>query len=1033
MESAVRCPACKARIAPRSKPITACPECGARLKKSAAKEVTDDDRLGRAKTRRRKKRPGPNWLLIGGIGGGVVVVGVVAWITVRAIQDMRPPAVAFNRPAPAEPGGPGGPVLPPPPPGPTWNAKVDPPKNVVRPKDSLAINIVGEPHFASGHSPFVADLVPVVAGTPNPPVVSVYDIRTGEKTLTAKAMQYAQGTTREDASFFVALGPEGKTLAAKVTTPGQGKRAQPTSAVHVYRLGQEKEIARLPILNHLSWMEFGRDDDQLIAVCVPPGMGFSATAFDLKDPEKPINLEISRTPIRWRNSFGLREALAISPGRNYLAVGEGRLVELIQLSDGKVAGTCSLPGDCISVAFTADGKELMVHSQTAPERQGARVPKQFQWTTFSLADGKQLSQEQVTGGHFPGPLLAAGPKPGLAIHVDRDRLTVTDTRLSAPVYSAPFDAVRYFEKDQVLGYDARNKQIKLQTIDADQVAAGEKMLAEIFGPRPKPESANRDDAVKQPEPAAGPVPIDAVNGNVPALVDSHKIEGGAEFLMPWPGGSILSALIVKRVETPRDRYVLQWQRVDLKTGNGESPVELWPSMLPPGQVPPPAGHGAVLADHTSDGSRLAVRDAANNARIDIWDSSGKRLHGFLPYGEEIAVDALAWTGNNRLITISGNKVTGWEVPGLKAVFEVSGPYSGAFAISPGRKWIALQTDKFIDVYDTATGKPLSRMVHGNSTKKPWQAFAVSRDGTQLAATELARAPYNEMPGVWSYATWDLKTGLMKQADRLFAGHAPVRGSHLMWIGPRLLLAGGSSVIDLDSRAVIASLTLNPLQPIASPDGRYWGAHAHQPDPARPVARPVESIAATKLDDTVQALQRPAPADIVFRENSTVEVVSNTGNGTRDAVIRSQLNGLVVSEGYRGDRGGWRLAVSGQRVNTSGSLETEKGGRITIPGISGKIQLFDPTGAMVWETTASGGWDMFHTKYKGRTERVGGVGPGSGTITHYEFGGRDAGDAMAEEAWDNFVDGIKTSARFPRVLARVNGKVVPLPIVVGAGK
>jgi hypothetical protein len=39
--------------------------------------------------------------------------------------------------------------------------------------------------------------------------------------------------------------------------------------------------------------------------------------------------------------------------------------------------------------------------------------------------------------------------------------------------------------------------------------------------------------------------------------------------------------------------------------------------------------------------------------------------------------------------------------------------------------------------------------------------------------------------------------------------------------------------------------------------------------------------------------------------------------------------------------------------------------------------------------------------------------------------------MAEEAWDNFVEGIKSRASFPRVLARVNGKVVPLPIVVGA--
>src|SRR5262245_63531083 len=198
MESAVHCPACKARIAPRSKPITACPECGARLKRKSAqvKEVTDDDRLGRAKSRRRKKRSGANWLLIGGIGGGVVVVGLVAWVTVRAIQGMRPPAAAFNRPAPAP--SVDGPVLPPPPPAPTWNAKADPPKENFRPKENLSIAIEGEePLFPSGHSPFVVDLVGVRVGVPKPPVISVYDLRTGERARTARAIRYAQSPGRQ--------------------------------------------------------------------------------------------------------------------------------------------------------------------------------------------------------------------------------------------------------------------------------------------------------------------------------------------------------------------------------------------------------------------------------------------------------------------------------------------------------------------------------------------------------------------------------------------------------------------------------------------------------------------------------------------------------------------------------------------------------------------------------------------------------------------------------------------------------------------
>jgi hypothetical protein len=1049
MESATRCPSCKARIAAG---VKACPGCGARLKAKpkAARpddQAGDDVRLGRNLRRKRKKRKGPNYALLGLIGGGVLVAGALVFVVILTVQGFRNPVV--NTPNPADPNSPNYvPPQPPVPAGPAWVAKADPPNDKVRPKDDLSIPIVGAPLFASGLSPFVADLVPVVVGTPDPPVISVYDMRTGDKVRTAKAIQLAQSPGREQGSeTFVALGPEGKTIAArKQTTTGTGRKAMRTTQAIIYRLGQEAPVAEIHISQHLSWMEFGKDENQLLIVSAPAGAGFSAMAYDVTKKDQPaMSLEITRSGNRWRNGLGRQESLAVSPGRNYLAVGDGRSVELIQLSDGKMAGQLQLPGDCVSLAFTPDGKELAVHSQTAPQRRATAVPIQYQWTTFSMADGKQLWQEQVTGGPFPGSILAAGPKPGLAVHSERGpgnraQSVVTDTRLGAPVYSTPFPALRSFDGDRLLGYDAQEKIITVRRIDAEQMAAGEKELVRIFGPRPAPDKADRTALSKPTAPGAWSVPIDAAPDG-PELAKSHTISGGADFLMPWAGRTSLSAVLTRRVDTPRDRYPLQWQRVDLATGNGEAPVELWPSLLPPGQVPGLAGYGSVVGDQTADGTRLALRDAANQSRIDVWDQSGKRLTGFVPYGAETPVESLLWTADNRLITVAAGKVTGWEIPGRtkgdrtpeaqgsrpllsagpKAVFEISG-YAGAFALSPGRKWIALQTDKAIDVFDTATGKALGRLPHANPVGAKWQAFAVSRDGTQLAAVQLVRAGFNEAPGIWGYATWDLKTGQQKEVTSHFTDNGN-RPHHVQWLGPRLLLAGGTDVIDLDADAITVKLGLYPPNPMPSPDGRYWGTKSNQPQYVANQPRAIEEVVSTNLNDLVASMPRIPKADIIFREGTAVEATSNTGSATRDAIIKSMVASRLAAEGYGNARGGWKLSVIGERGPNSGSLDTPEGGKIPIPTIKGRIQLIDPGGGVVWETSATGGWDRYRTKYKTSTENLG----AGESVTHYNFGLRDPVEAMADEAWENYVQGLKTSVLFPRVLARVGGKFVTLPM------
>ena len=70
--------------------------------------------------------------------------------------------------------------------------------------------------------------------------------------------------------------------------------------------------------------------------------------------------------------------------------------------------------------------------------------------------------------------------------------------------------------------------------------------------------------------------------------------------------------------------------------------------------------------------------------------------------------------------------------------------------------------------------------------------------------------------------------------------------------------------------------------------------------------------------------------------------------------------------------------------------------------------------------------MNRSKYKSGKEDLGPLG---GSITHFNFGGRDPVTAMAEEAWENFMERLKEMTGYPRVLGRVNGKVVPLPVAV----
>jgi hypothetical protein len=1027
MATEIQCSACRVWISARASDLVICPGCGARLRVNAkdGRPVVSGNVKGTKKNRQKLSRRAAKYPLYVGIGGGALLLGVL--VVVIAIALQQPPRhVAevknnFNGQAGRDDDSKGGSGVA----GPPWLAKNDPAKENVSPKESLSIAIQGQAVFASGQSPFVADFVPVAAGSNDSPTISVYDIRTGEPSTPSTVLRLTQSSSATDGSPYAALGPEGKTLAAVVSsTTKSGKRSFTTNEILLFRLGKDAPTVKFSAPHPVSWMQFGKDDNQLIIASFS-GSALFAASYDLKQASpSAVAFEIQRDPTRWRTSFGHFEAWAISPGRNFLAIGEGRLVELIRLSDGKSAGQCFVPGNCISVAFSIDGSELLAHSRTSPAK-GAKEEPQFHWSSFSMNNGKRLTFQEVTGGGNPGAILAAGPKPGLAVHSDGARATVTDTRLGAPVVTVQFRAIRYLEGDRLLGYDANAKRVTVQRFDPEQIDSGEKAIAKEFKPRPDLDAADRTDMITSPAPTGWNVPVDAADANSVAVGEKRTIAGGAEFLLPWTGGKTLSALTYRRVEKPRVHFALDWQQIDLATGDAKAAVELWSSAAPVGNVPALRGPESIIADHTADGSFVAVRDPMLPTRVDVWDQSGKRLCGFQPYGEKTAPEAIAWVANDRFITRGAGKITGWQVPGPKAYFEAIG-YAGPHALSPGRKWIAVQAEKYVDVYESATGKPLGRMDRAHPDGKVWQGLTVSHDGRRLAALDLSRPNQNAIPGVWAYAVWDLQTGMLQDSRRIFGGVGYQPARNPLWVGPRQILAGGAEVIDIDAQAVTATVKLDYPYPLSSPDGRFWGGRndhlaidaTHQP--------PIESVAAIDIEETIKAVPRPAAADVVFRDGRPVEVVSDTEDATRDAIFRSTLGQMLTSEGYVQERGGWKFSLTGKSIDSGVSVTTLGGKKVAIPKIEAKVQLIDAAGAVAWETQLKGGFDKFRSKYRMDKETSG---PGGGGVPILSFGSRDPREAMDEEAWFSVVDTFRKAGSFPRVFARVNGKIVQLPIAV----
>jgi hypothetical protein len=314
---------------------------------------------------------------------GLLALGLVIWLAwpkkkpavadAGPARDLVPAATAASVPAAPQP--------------PPWKAKEDPPGLVEFPAEGIPLgqqaNWANQPGLpGSRHAYFLA--MPKDDPAAKLPIYRVVDLLTGKVVCDVPQEHLNRGS---------AISDDSKRLAALIDeTPRGAPRGQGVAAFKVYDLPALTLKKSVSVWNP-RWYDFGKDSDTLLAA-VGDQRSSSIVYADLK-AEAPAFKPVPLT----RPAARPGGVAAVSPGRSYLAVHGERHVELVNLADWTSAGIVEVPGTVVRAAFSADGKDVTIWSMRKPDRiitAADREQTQVQWTTFAMADGRELRKVETT-------------------------------------------------------------------------------------------------------------------------------------------------------------------------------------------------------------------------------------------------------------------------------------------------------------------------------------------------------------------------------------------------------------------------------------------------------------------------------------------------------------------------------------------------------------------------------------------------------------------------------------------------------------
>lgn len=417
--------------------------------------------------------------------------------------------------------------------------------------------------------------------------------------------------------------------------------------------------------------------------------------------------------------------------------------------------------------------------------------------------------------------ILSGPEPN-SLLVGRQLFDLTAGQVVAEL---PYQPQRWINPKRLLALGAVEQADNAKELGetADFVPRGKSLIAAAFNretlvakapkPRPSPAPNSSNSTPERPAPTpADRSKITAIHLKPPA---EWAVKPGTE--MPRPGGPLPQrpdAFAATEAAVLTEN--LTWIRYDLNTGKtiGE-PIALWST---PGQSRPSASgpaegfrrsrsvlgqprpsekvtpHSAAL---TRDGKMLALIDPADRARVDVWDTSGKRRIGLRPY-QDNHVLWLGWSADGKLLTADGGHLSGWDVATGQATFEVVGRFTW-FVTAPGAEWVMVTTPaRHLFFVDASTGRCLGHIPASPSCPE----HTLSPDGKTLL----------RLGGSLNAQVWDLQTGKRQSgreapvvplslaipdvpqpvggrlggAQQMVAVRQPML--QMFWIGPRKILS-----------------------------------------------------------------------------------------------------------------------------------------------------------------------------------------------------------------------------------------------------
>jgi hypothetical protein len=363
------------------------------------------------------------------------------------------------------------------------------------------------------------------------------------------------------------------------------------------------------------------------------------------------------------------------------------------------------------------------------------------------------------------------------------------------------------------------------------------------------------------------------------------------------------------------------------------------------------GH-ADLLDFAADGKLALLRQGED--RLDLYSfaaAPAKHVVGFRPYEGDKNGEKVGWAGivsPEQILTVSNSgRMVLWSLPAAKAVYEIAlstgdPQWSGGFAFSPNRKYLAFGNGQGVTLFDPAAGQPVAQL-HGPNSSGDHIAF--SFDGTRLA-----HFTYRPYPNLRAY---DLAAG------KLIGDAALPKETWtgpVAWAGAGHLLVGGY-LADLEKKIAVWRYSLDAFGPAitGAPDPRVWAfVQGQLNQPPALVAFNLPHEDAKKVIASIRAEQ-----NIVLKPGMKISVEAGVeGKPDYQAKVLETLKarckdaGLVVD-----DNQPIRLVASTSNTGSK-TIDYDIRGRgketVTIPEYECRLQIIKD-GQTIWEVgTKAGG-------------------------------------------------------------------------------